>query len=154
MKNITTTRFGDIDIDETKIIKFAHGIPSFENQREFLMIPYGESAPFLFLQSVGSPDLAFLMVDPFMFFSNYEFLLDDDTLEELDIKSDEDIMVFSLLTIPNGNIKQTTANLLAPIIINQVNHQAMQVILENSGYTTKHKLTEHIVKIERADEKC
>ncbi len=67
MKNIATTRFGNIDIDEEKIIKFTQGIPAFEKEHEFVMIPYDEKTPFLFLQSVKTPDLAFLMVDPFVF---------------------------------------------------------------------------------------
>ncbi|WP_196599968.1 flagellar assembly protein FliW [Pectinatus frisingensis] len=142
MRSINTVRFGNIKIDETKIIKFPHGIPPFEDEHEFVIIPYSEESPFLFLQSVSTARLAFLMVNPFMFFNDYEFVVNDDVMDELQIKNREDISIFSLLTIPNKDIKKTTANLLAPIIINQSNYKGLQLILENTNYTTRHLLVD------------
>ncbi|TCS79639.1 flagellar assembly protein FliW [Pectinatus cerevisiiphilus] len=140
MKKIDTTRFGCIDIDENKIIKFTEGIPAFETEHEFIIIPYGEETAFLFLQSVITPDLAFLMVNPFAFFADYEITINDDVMEALKIEKQEDLLIFSFLTVHDGDVKKTTANLLAPVIINQNNLQGVQLILENTDYTTHHKL--------------
>lgn len=142
MKNINTTRFGAIDIDENKIINFLEGIPAFETEHEFVIVPYSNDTPFLFLQSVETPSLAFLMVDPFSFFGDYEFTIDDDVLDKLRIEKQEDILTFSFLTVHDGDVEKTTANLLAPIIINQNNCQGIQLILENTRYTTRHKLSD------------
>jgi len=143
MKEINTTRFGDIEIDEEKIIHFKNGIPAFEDEHEFVLIPYGDDSPFLFLQSINTADLAFAMVNPFAFFSDYEFTIDDEILEDMDIKEQSDLLIFAFLTIPSGDIKKTTANLLAPIVINQRTFGAKQLILENTDYTTKHSLGEN-----------
>lgn len=140
MKKLSTTRFGKIEIDETKIINFAEGIPAFDAEKEFVIIPYSQDAPFFFLQSVKTPDLAFLMANPFVFFEDYEFTINDESLQKLKLKDQKDLLIYCLLTIPESNIKKATANLLAPIIINQVNHQGMQLILENSPYNTRHLL--------------
>ena len=70
MKNIATTRFGDLEIDEAEIIRFPDGIPGFLEEKEFVMIPLGENEPFVFLQSLNEGDLAFLLTNPFLFFKD------------------------------------------------------------------------------------
>lgn len=152
MQELQTTRFGKIQIDEKKIIKFAEGLPAFEDEHEFVIIPYAADTPFYFLQSVQTADLAFLMTDPTAFFENYEVPLDDEVKIKLQLKKRLDMLIFSLLTIPNGDIAKTTANLLAPIVVNQKNCKALQLIMTDSSYTTKHLLVERNAKGD--DEKC
>lgn len=140
MKKIDTVRFGKIEINEDKIIEFKEGIPGFDIEHEFVIIPYNEESPFVFLQSLNTATLSFIMVDPFTFFSDYEFVLDDELLSKMQITKNEELMVFSFLTIPSEDISEITTNLLAPIIINKNTLQAKQIILENTKYTTKHIL--------------
>ena len=66
--------------------------------------------------------------------------IDDDTIKELGIKNQEDVILYSLITIPNGSVRYMTANLLAPVVINTKNMQARQIVMEKSNYTTKHRL--------------
>ena len=134
MRKITTTRFGEIEEDESKIVHFAAGLPAFEDEHEFIIIPY------VFLQSVTTPDLAFLMAIPFIFFPDYEFRLEDDVLESLALERQEDLLLYTLLTIPGKDIREMTANLLAPIVINSRTNEGCQIVLDKSGYCTKHKL--------------
>ena len=140
MKKVNTLRFGEIEAEEDKIVHFADGIPAFEDEHEFLIIPYDEHSPYVFLQSLTTPDLAFLMTMPFVFFPDYEFEIDDEAQEKLGIKSQDDMLVYSLLTIPGGKVKDMTANLMAPVVINTANMQARQLVLDKSRYTTKHRL--------------
>ena len=140
MKNIHTVRFGDLTIDEKSIVHFAQGIPAFEDEHDFVLIPYDEESPYLFLQSCQTPDLAFLMTGPYLFFKDYEFEIDDATEKKLGLEKPEDVAVYVLLTIPGGSIKDMTANLMAPVIINQNTLDAVQLVLEKSPYQTKHRL--------------
>ena len=78
MSKIMTSRFGEIEAAEESIIQFAAGIPAFEEEREFIIIPYEEGSPYVFMQSVKTPELAFLMTMPLVFFPDYEFTIDDD----------------------------------------------------------------------------
>ncbi|MBR1398315.1 MAG: flagellar assembly protein FliW [Selenomonadaceae bacterium] len=135
-----TLRFGDIDTDEDKIVHFKNGIPAFEEEHEFLIIPYDEESPYYFMQSLKTPELAFLITTPFIFFPEYMIEIDDETIEELDIKKQEDVMLYTLITIPNGSVRYMTANLLAPVVINTENMQAKQMVMEKTRYTTKHRL--------------
>ena len=140
MRKVSTSRFGEIEVDEKKIVHFQNGIPAFEDEREFIILPYEEDSPYYFMQSVNSPDLAFLLTIPFLFFPEYSFEVDDVTMKELEITNHDNVFYYSMITIPNGSIRYMTANLLAPIVLNSDNMQAKQVVLEKSNYTTKHRL--------------
>ena len=140
MRKVYTSRFGEIEVDEKKIVHFKDGIPAFEDEHEFVILPYEEESPYYFMQSLASPDLAFLLTIPFLFFNEYTFELDDETVNELGIEDSENVFYYTMVTIPNGSIRYMTANLVAPIVLNGANMQAKQVVLEKSNYTTKHRL--------------
>ena len=140
MRKANTSRFGEIEVDEKKIVHFDKGIPAFEDETEFVILPYEEESPYYFMQSLKSPDLAFLLTIPFLFFPEYTFEIDDETLSELDVKNQDAVFYYAMITIPNGSIRYMTANLLAPVVLNSENMRAKQVVLENSNYTTKHRL--------------
>ena len=140
MRKVYTSRFGEIEVDEQKIVRFKNGIPAFEDEHEFIILPYEEESPYYFMQSLTTPDLAFLLTIPFLFFPDYSFELDDESIKELDIQNQENVFYYSMVTIPNGSIRYMTANLVAPIVLNGANMQAKQVVLEKSNYTTKHRL--------------
>ena len=140
MKKINTDRFGEIEVDEERIVHFKDGIPAFETEHEFVILPYDEESPYYFMQSLQRSELAFLLTVPFLFFPNYSIEIDDATVEELGIKNQDNVSIYSLVTIPNGSVRYMTANLLAPVILNTDNMQAKQLVLEKTNYTTKHRL--------------
>ena len=140
MKKIMTSRFGEIEAAEESIICFEAGIPAFEEEREFIIIPYEEDSPYVFLQSVKTPGLAFLMTMPLTFFPDYEFTIDDDVEKELELTSPEDVLIYAILTLDGKEIRDLTANLMAPIVINAKTRKAKQIVLDHSPYTTKHRL--------------
>ena len=61
-------------------------------------------------------------------------------VEALSLDSDEDAVIYTLVTIPDGDVSRLSANLLAPVVVNKKNGKARQVILEKSNYTTRHLL--------------
>ncbi|MDD7056746.1 MAG: flagellar assembly protein FliW [Selenomonadaceae bacterium] len=140
MRKADTLRFGPIEVEDEKVIRFPEGIPAFEQEHEFVIIPYDEESPYVFLQSLKTPDLAFLMTMPFIFFPDYEFELDDENQQKLGLERQEDMLLYVLLTIPQGRVQDMTANLVAPLVINVANQQGRQLVLEHSPYQTKHRL--------------
>ncbi len=134
-----TTRFGLIEVDEDKLIWFVDEIPGFPEARSFVLIPHAEDSPFSWLQSVERPEVAFVVVNPWLFFGDYKPVVHEADLEKLEIKDNQEDspVVLSILTIPSDPHKMT-ANLQAPVVINPRNNTAKQVILVNENYTTKH----------------
>ena len=146
MRKFNTDKFGTLEIDESEIVHFKTGIPAFEEEHEFVILPYEEDSPYYFLQSLKSPELAFVLTVPFIFFPEYTIEIDDDTVDKLEIKNQDSVEIYTLLTIPNGSVRYMTANLLAPIVINNENMLAKQIILDKSNYKTKHRLFPDTVK--------
>ena len=140
MRKINTLRFGELEIEEQDVVRFADGIPAFEDEHEFVVLPYEEGTPYMFLQSMTTPELAFLMTDPFVFFPEYSFELDDENMEKLAINSMDDVLVCTLIAVPRSGVADMTTNLLAPVVINRHTMQARQIVLEKTQYTTKHRL--------------
>ncbi len=136
---IQSTRFGQIEIADNELIQFPHGLPGFSEEKAFAFLPYQPNSPFAFLQSATEPNLTFVIVEPFAFFQDYSFSLDDNIVAELGLSDDNPPKIFNIVRIPEKT-EDITANLQAPIIINWQTRKAQQVILEKSAYMTRHRL--------------
>ncbi|MEN6348137.1 MAG: flagellar assembly protein FliW [Syntrophomonas sp.] len=129
----------DSELDRSKIIIFAEGIPAFEEEKEYYLLPLQEGSPFFYLKSANS-DLCLLMADPFTFFPDYQIDFPDPLLDYLGAaESTSGLMVFCILTI-GKEFKETTANLLAPIIINAESRRGMQFIPQKAEYGARYRL--------------
>lgn len=136
---IKTKYLGEADIIEADIIHFPQGIPSFLDDQQFYIMRFADDSPFFIMQSVKTPELAFVVVNPFDFFQDYSINLSDPIIETLEIEKQEDVVVFAILTIAEP-FQNTTANLQGPIVINEAKKLGKQVILSDSPYQTKHLL--------------
>ncbi|MBN2073595.1 MAG: flagellar assembly protein FliW [Actinobacteria bacterium] len=136
---INTDRFGEVDVDESRIICFYKGIIGFENYHRFVVLDFLENSPFKWLQSLKDPSLAFVVCDPWSFFRDYAPEIPEVEKQELEIDSDTDIMLITIATVPK-DISNTTLNLLSPLLINARKMIGNQVILYGSGYQPRHKV--------------
>ncbi|AHF07808.1 flagellar assembly protein FliW [Desulfitobacterium metallireducens] len=136
---IESTRFGELEVAEEQIINFPHGIPGFPDEKTFAYILQDDESPFSFLQSTTEVNLTFLLVNPFAFFNDYEFVLEDDIADELGLSSENPPQVF-LIASAKEKLADMTVNLMAPVIMNRVNQTGRQVILDKSEYSIRHKL--------------
>lgn len=134
---IATERFGIVNVEEDSIIHFVSPILGFDRIEKYVLLDHSENSPFKWLQAVDDPVLAFVVTNPKFFGIQYEFLLPDDSVEKLEIKKAEEVLVFTIVNIPDENPVEMTVNLLAPLVINQTNLKAMQVVLQDSDFTTR-----------------
>lgn len=137
---IVSRILGEIEIEESTIINFPGGIPGFEDEKQFVIIPLEENAPFYYLQAVNSANLCLLMADPFIFFPDYQIELPDEEIKKLgEGAKAEDIVLYAILNTQE-DLKNTTANLIAPIIINISSKKGLQFIAQKSAYNIRHPL--------------
>lgn len=134
---------------ETVKIEFPQGLFGFENCKNFSLTE-AEYKPFCWLQSEDDKTLSFLVVDPFIFFDDYELDIDDSSLKSIGVNSPSDVVVLTIITIP-GNGEKLTTNLQGPLVINKINNTGMQVILTDPKWTTKHCL---VAKKSKDGDKC
>lgn len=136
---IKSTRLGNLEIDSQDIIQFPKGLPGFNDEKKFVILPCETEGPFAYMQSVNEPNLTFLLVEPFGFFKDYEFALDEEAIGDLQLSTDHPPRIFNIVTVPD-QAEAMTANLLAPLIINPSKRLAQQIVLEKVAYTTRHRL--------------
>lgn len=136
---IQTKFHGILNINENNIIDFKYGIPGFEQETKFIILELFEGSAYKVLQSIQHSYVAFIMVDPWMFESSYEFDLKQSVIEQLQIKTPQQLEIYSIMTISN-DFSKSTINLLAPIIIHRDENMGMQFVLEGTSYTTKYPI--------------
>ncbi|MCD1654881.1 flagellar assembly protein FliW [Treponema zuelzerae] len=136
--DIRTKAMGTVSIVEKQIITLELGFYGFAQFKRFALLD-AEQKPFIWVQSLEKEDLAFLVLDPFIFRPDYEIDVDDSLLSSLEIDSPSDVLVFVLVTIP-GNGSPITANLQGPLIVNKKNNKALQAVLSDPRWQTKHDI--------------
>ncbi|MBD8071398.1 flagellar assembly protein FliW [Bacillus sp. PS06] len=143
--NIETKYHGQVTIEEKEIFTFEHGIPGFIDETSFVLLPFTEDSVFQILQSVKSPELGFALTNPFIFFTDYDIELPDHVVDELKIESEQDVAIYSILTLQDP-FEKTTCNLQAPIVLNVTKRLGRQFILNDTVYTTRHQLVQEKVR--------
>ena len=141
---IETTRFGKIKIDDSKIIFFPSGILGFPEAKRYVLIPHAENSPFLWLQAVDVPELAFLVIFPRELFENYAPKIPAEALKELHFQNGDELEILGIVTVPGGQPQEMTVNLMGPIVVNVDKKLAKQVVLDQD-YPLKQPL-KHLFK--------
>ena len=135
--NVQTTRFGVVEVDETRIITFPAGLLGFSSYRDFALLQPEDDSVFFWLQSIDAPDLAFVVTDPGLWVQDYEAPIRREQMGELELDSLDNAQVF---VIVNKYGESLTANLQGPIVVNCVTRQAMQLVLADKRWTTRHEI--------------
>ena len=133
---IDTIRFGQVDIDESKLIKFEEGIPGLEEYHEYALLQFEDSYPIMWLQSTEDRGVCLPVLDTFAVIDDYVFDIDDADVKELELSGPEDLYVASVLVIPE-DISKMTVNLAAPIIVNTATGKARQILLSGTDYNVR-----------------
>lgn len=120
-------------------ILFEKGIPGFEDYKYFNVNIIKDNEKFYSIVSKEDDNIGFISISPFEIKKDYEIDLDDEFVNELDIKSEKDVLVLCLITL-GKTLKDSTANLKAPIIINIKNNRGRQLILQDDKYKIKESL--------------
>lgn len=145
MKSIQSTQLGKLEYLEENVITFDLGIPGFDEEKQFIICQNDNESPFAYLQSIDNKDLTFILANPFIFFTDYEYKLDNNIIEELKIKRIEDVATWGIVSI-SEDIRKTSINLKAPIIINIITKKGRQHIIQETDYLTRTPLFSQAVK--------
>jgi len=143
---VATKMSGTVDVSADRIIKMPFGLFGFEDYIDFALID-SEYPPFVWLQSMQEKNLAFLLLDPFLISDDYEADIDDSELAKIGIEDPADVSVFTIVTIPSDGTP-VTANFQGPVIINRRNNLSMQVVLNDTKWSTKHGILDALKKKE------
>ncbi|MDR0313715.1 MAG: flagellar assembly protein FliW [Treponema sp.] len=147
---VATKAYGLIDVDERQKIIFPRGLLGFEPLKDYVLLD-AERKPFYWLQSIDNEKVAFILIDPFVFRPDYELNIDNEELRTIGISDPQNALIFAIVTIPpndSGSDSRMTANLQGPLVINRDTRQAMQAVLTDPAWKTKHDI---IAELEAAN---
>ena len=135
--NVQTTRFGVVDLDEKRIITFPAGLLGFSSYKTFALLQPDDEGVFFWLQSLESPELAFVVTDPTIWVNDYEASIRREQMDELGLEKLDNAQVFVIVNKYGATL---TANLQGPLVINLSNQKAMQLVLADKRWTTRHEI--------------
>ena len=139
---LQTKYFGTLDCRAEDVLHFPEGLFGFEEEKEFFLLPFeGSEGSLLCFQSVSTPALAFVAMNPFFLSPGYAPRLTAQELERMGAEKSEDLCFYTLCVVRNP-VSESTVNLRCPVVINDQTRRAMQVILESEEYRMHHRLSE------------
>jgi len=145
MIKVDTKPYGSINIDERQKIFFPYGILGFESLKDYVLLD-AQQQPFYWLQSLDVVEIAFVLINPRIFRPDYKLEVEKEELSEIGIKSEDNIIDFAIVTIPE-NSSDMTANLQGPIIINKKTRVGRQSISLNPEWHVRHKILDELASV-------
>ena len=149
---VKTRHFGEINLDEEKVLTFDDGLIGFEDCKRYTILYNNEEGgnnTISWLQSLDAPELALPVISPLSVLSDYNPIVEDEVLKPLGDLTEENIIILLTLSVPS-DITKMSANLKAPLVINADTKKGCQIIAENPDYVIKYNIYEQAKKCKEA----
>lgn len=125
--------------EDLPVLEMVRPMVGFPEQRRFALARLDGEGVVCDLRCLDD-ELSFVVVPPAMFFDDYAPEVDDELVEELGARSEEDLLVLSVVTL-GADPSDATINLMAPIIVNHRTRRAAQVLLDDTTLPLRAPLT-------------
>ena len=131
-----------LEVLEDEILEFPSGILGFEEYKGYVILEIRKDGLFRCLQSTDDPDVAFVIIEPAVFWPDYQVQVEAEALAEIGpIDDPGDVAIYAIVTVPR-DVAKMTANLQAPLMINRKTRRGKQVVLTDGNYYTRHPILE------------
>ena len=137
MPEIVTRQFGKVEFEADSVLHFPSGLPGFENKTRFVLLERPALKPLVVLQSLDSLELCFFAAPLEAIDAQYQLAMTPEDRSALSLTADPRCLAI----LSPDQSGQWTANLLAPIVINQQAHVAVQAVRTDSRYSHRHPLS-------------
>ncbi len=133
---VNTRLFGEIDIEDEKIITMEKGIVGFPELKKFTLIfdrdkDQEQATALMWFQSLDEPHFAMPVSSPNSVKPDYDPTVNDELLAPLGELTEDNLFVLVTIKVPQDMTKMTV-NLKAPIIINTDTMKGGQLIVEDN----------------------
>lgn len=139
---IESKHFGKLEIEEKEIITFPEGILGFQEINGYVLLEEKDS-PFFWLQAVDVPEVCFIIVDPRIFYPDYNPNVAEDILASLEIKDKTELAYYTIVVIPD-DVKKMRTNLQAPLVVNLQKRVAKQIVLNQPEYPLRYFILQEL----------
>jgi flagellar assembly factor FliW len=133
---VATTRFGEVEVPDDRVLVFPEGLPGYEG-KQYALFERAETPAVEWLQSVSDPSVALMVLDPTRFDLGYEPKPKPAELTPIDGDAENADIACRVVIRSAEQPGHAYLNLFAPILINFSKSLAMQVPLVGSGYAVR-----------------
>jgi flagellar assembly factor FliW len=124
------------EASDVPVIEMRGGLLGFPDMTRFALIKMNNEGLVYRLQSLESEAVNFVVVPAMPFFPNYSPVVDDDVADRFNLAAGADVLVLLIVTL-GESFKQSTVNLMAPVLLDPARQVAEQVIIENAGLSVR-----------------
>lgn len=136
---IVSRPFGEVEIDENRILTIQGGMFGFEGYERFVLIGVQEQKPFEWIQCVDESSLAFVVLRPDLFMPDYKLSISEADRTALGVKSESELLCYVVCVIPD-DMRKITVNLKGPVVVNPGTRLGRQTISLIEHYSVRHPL--------------
>ncbi len=131
MIKLKTSRFGELEVEQDKIVNFPEGLIGLPETKEFILIDHKDT-PIKWLQAIEDPDIAFIVISPDEISEGYNVDIDKKVEKYLKLEDNDDLAVLVTMRVDGDDV---IANFQGPLLINASSRKGVQVVLENAEKT-------------------
>ncbi|MBR1670660.1 MAG: flagellar assembly protein FliW [Butyrivibrio sp.] len=150
---LSTRIFGEVEIEDSKIINFPNGIIGFPDLKRFTLIHDADEDEsqntIQWLQSIEESGFAMPVINPLIVCPDYSPKVNKSELQTIGELNDEELLVLVTVTVPH-DLTKMTVNLKGPFIINVSERKASQTIIDNDEYPVKFPIYDILQKNKEA----
>jgi flagellar assembly factor FliW len=142
MLTLETKEYGTLEYEKEYCINLPDGLFGFPEYHDYLPLCLNdeEDNTLLVLQSVEDAHIGFVVINPFVLDPDYQPELTPEELDYLGADS-ESMLTFYVICVLRDDYMENTVNMKCPIVVNPDTRRGMQVILNNSSYDFRQKLS-------------
>lgn len=130
-----------MDVSDEDVLEFDRGLFGFEDVQRWVLLAHAPQSPLRLLQAADRPDLAFVVMEPFLICPEYTLELAEDDAAAVHWWDDSGVLVLVTVGIPEDP-GEMTANLKGPILVNSKRQRGRQVVLPGDRWSSRHRVLE------------
>ena len=134
--NISTTRFGNLTIEEADVLTFIDGLIGMEDCQRWVLLADAENSALAWLQSLERPEVALGVVSPRRFVPDYQVRVAKREMAPLGLDNPSDAQVLAIITSVGGTL---TLNLKAPLVVHLASRVGRQIVARDD-HAVQHQL--------------
>jgi flagellar assembly factor FliW len=135
------SHFGAVERDRDMLLHVPAGLLGFADIKHYRIVESAPEIPLKWLQARDEPQLAFVIIDPFVLLPDYQVEVTALDRTEVGAEATDELFVVAIVTLPRVATDCPTVNLQGPILVNRANGWAKQLVLVQGPYHTQHPLT-------------
>jgi flagellar assembly factor FliW len=126
-----------IDVQsDVPVVEVRGGLLGFPEFTKFTLIKMNDEGLVYRLQSIEDAAINFVVVPAASFFPNYAPIVDDEVAKRFNLAGGAEVLLLLVVTL-GETFKDSTVNLMAPLLLDPNAQIAEQIIVENSDLSVR-----------------